>query len=126
MEEQITFSEKRLQKFKLVLLQYLGPKLIDFGEPPELEFSTVADWMSDDIVLRIKQEVWGREVERQEHQWPADWWQAVKERWFPAWAKKRWPIKYRHVRILARELYPKMRFEPDAFARTIAVSKSEW
>lgn len=28
---------------------------------------------------------------------PQDWWEAVKERWFPHWALKRWPVKYRRV-----------------------------
>ena len=26
---------------------------------------------------------------------PLDWWQAVKERWFPRWALLRWPVEYR-------------------------------
>ncbi len=26
-------------------------------------------------------------------EYPADWWQAFKERFFPAWAKRRWPVK---------------------------------
>ena len=25
--------------------------------------------------------------------WPADWWQALKLRWFPAWLKRRYPVK---------------------------------
>jgi len=37
---------------------------------------------------------------RQDTDWiefPADWWQALKERWFPQWALKRWPAKMRVV-----------------------------
>lgn len=26
--------------------------------------------------------------------WPADWWQAVKERWFPRWLLAKYPVKY--------------------------------
>jgi len=25
-------------------------------------------------------------------EYPKDWWQAFKDRWFPLWAKKRWPV----------------------------------
>lgn len=25
---------------------------------------------------------------------PADWWEHFKERWFPDWAKQRWPVRY--------------------------------
>jgi hypothetical protein len=28
------------------------------------------------------------------HKYPKDWWEALKERWFPEWAKKRWPVEY--------------------------------
>ena len=28
-----------------------------------------------------------------ELRWPDGWWQALKDRWFPAWAKGRWPVR---------------------------------
>lgn len=31
--------------------------------------------------------------------WPADWWQAVKERWLPWWLLQFWPVKYRELKI---------------------------
>lgn len=34
-----------------------------------------------------------------EERYPADWWQAVKERWFPAWAIKRWPVNYKVISV---------------------------
>lgn len=34
-----------------------------------------------------------------EYQWPATWKEAFKERWFPRWAKKRWPIYYRKIEV---------------------------
>jgi hypothetical protein len=29
--------------------------------------------------------------------WPADWWQAFRERWFPKWWLRRWPVRYQSV-----------------------------
>lgn len=29
--------------------------------------------------------------------YPADWWQAVKERWFPQWLLSRYPVEYTSV-----------------------------
>jgi hypothetical protein len=29
--------------------------------------------------------------------YPADWWEAVKDRWFPRWAKRRWPVRWAKV-----------------------------
>ena len=34
-----------------------------------------------------------------DEQWPLDWWQAVRERWFPSWWLARWPVKYRSVHV---------------------------
>lgn len=38
---------------------------------------------------------------------PADWWEAVKERWAPAWALRRWPVRYRF--LVPRAYYPGLR-----------------
>ncbi len=27
-------------------------------------------------------------------QWPKTWWEHFKERWFPKWALKKWPVQY--------------------------------
>lgn len=31
--------------------------------------------------------------------WPANWWEAVKERWAPRWCKRRWPVQYERVDV---------------------------
>lgn len=38
--------------------------------------------------------------------YPEDWWQAFKERWFPRWLLKRFPVKYHEERYEARAFYP--------------------
>ena len=43
---------------------------------------------SDDIEFNIRYE----EV-------PGDWWEHFKQRWFPAWALKRWPVKVKKIKI---------------------------
>lgn len=35
---------------------------------------------------------------------PADWWQHFKKRWFPFWALKKFPVKYKTIDIF--RLYP--------------------
>lgn len=38
--------------------------------------------------------------------YPADWWEAFKARWFPAWALARWPV--RETIYDAKVLYPEV------------------
>lgn len=44
-----------------------------------------------------------RMLERVEVRWPSDWWEAVKERWAPAWVLSRWPVRYERRRLEAAE-----------------------
>jgi len=49
------------------------------------------------LVLMMDRFVWAQQVEesRAELRAPRDWWQAFKERWFPATVLRRWPVQYR-------------------------------
>ena len=50
-----------------------------------------ADMMTDSFVASIHAWMWG--VKGEVITYPKDWWQAFKARWFPAWAKRRWPVQ---------------------------------
>lgn len=40
--------------------------------------------------------------------YPSNWWEALKDRWFPAWAKQRWPVQRETWR--AHEVLPAIRW----------------
>jgi hypothetical protein len=39
---------------------------------------------------------------------PKDWWQHFKQRWFPGWALRRWPVQYRIIEREYRKTIVKM------------------
>lgn len=41
-------------------------------------------------------------------QYPADWWQAVKEHFAPAWFLRRWPVLYTRHHISIDVVYPEL------------------
>jgi len=60
------------------------------------------------------------EVEQTEVvEWPADWKQAFKMRWFPAWMLGRWPVRMTRLAITfrAKALYPEANWAPDWLGR---------
>ena len=104
----MTIETVQLERMKLIMLQYISRQLADdLAMQPELEVSMYSS-IADELALRLKQEVYGRQLEHISARYPDDWWQAFKERWFPAWAKKHWPIQYAEIHLEAKELYPKM------------------
>jgi hypothetical protein len=64
------------------------------------ELSTFRDEMRAITIARFISFLYARTVER----WPATWWDAFKERWFPAWAKKRWPVEWTTLKQLVPTL----------------------
>ncbi len=58
------------------------------------------------MVVNLTRSVWSRRIGLDTIEYPADWWQAFKERFFPAWMIRRWPVKMTTVNIEAWHEYP--------------------
>lgn len=50
------------------------------------------------MVTEFRTYLYARTVDK----WPATWWDAVKERWFPEWAQKRWPVEW----VMLKQVVP--------------------
>lgn len=64
------------------------------------------------LIVPIVQELLRPEVVQAK--WPADWWQAFKERWFPMWALRRWPVRCHelHREIERYKVCPHLAVDP--------------
>lgn len=58
----------------------------------------------DQLVVLLRAEVYGKE-ESVEVEWPDGWVQALKDRWLPRWAKKRWPVRMQSRLLYARAVF---------------------
>ena len=110
-----------LERMKLVAVEYITDELAEqFAVPAKVELSMLGKWSCDEIVLRVVQEVYGWRGEAKVVRYPADWWQAFKNHWFPTWALQRWPVEYHTERLEAWEVYPKLSvpgYEPKIIIR---------
>jgi hypothetical protein len=63
--------------------------------------TVVVERRAEDLLLKIEAFALGRHIERISihHKWPADWWQAFRERWFPKWWLQRHPVRYSRVDV---------------------------
>ncbi|KKM45484.1 hypothetical protein LCGC14_1560710 [marine sediment metagenome] len=60
------------------------------------------------LVYRLRYEILGHELNARIVSYPADWWQAFRLRWFPAWWLSRWPVRYTEERIRLLAFYPQI------------------
>ena len=60
-----------------------------------------------ELKIRVKRIVWGLEpVKRHVVSYPANWIEAVKQRFAPKWFTRRWPVKMTEVFASLEETYP--------------------
>ena len=102
-------DEVTLQRFTVGISEFLTSECAaHFAEPPDVRVSDAVMFDRDLISVQLRQFVYGYQIDHVERTWPRDWWQALKERWFPPWATRRWPVVYDGVTIDAKVLYPQL------------------
>jgi hypothetical protein len=98
-------TKVQLEKLKLAVMAVIPEELID----PQVEFSLHTSFITESIAMRVKGHIWAEHVDAIDIQYPADWWQAVKERFAPKFVLNRWPVKYTKHRIDVKAAYPGFR-----------------
>lgn len=107
MNEHATYTTETLEKITFMVQTYITQELAkDFAIAPQIH--VFIDQWFDNIVLQIRQSVLSQKLDEISVRYPADWWQAVKERFAPRWFRRRWPIEWNKTTIDVRAIYPKM------------------
>lgn len=103
LDESIAYKEVILEKIQVgssVVLSKEGILGLHFEvREPHFGAHWVAEWRGY---------IWGEQQKHYEFKAPADWLEAVKERFFPAWALRRWPVLYRRDVVDVKALYPEL------------------
>lgn len=69
----------------------------------------IIEYMPHMFRIQVHGYLYGEHASYKQVKFPADWWQAFKARWFPAWALRRWPVVHTTVRFEAKAIYPHFR-----------------
>lgn len=96
---------------KVELERQLCSGYFTIADLDELWFSEAEKQLSirsNQCIYTIKTFIAAQQLERLQAMYPIDWWQAVKQRFFPKWLAKKYPIKYKYIRLEARALYPRV------------------
>jgi len=66
------------------------------------------DHMCRHMVIELGKNIMAQELEEQVVQYPDGWWEACKERWFPLWYKRRYPVRLVRVKLTADAVLPQL------------------
>ena len=82
------------------------------------------------LVMEMRMDIYGkRHPDRHVIRYPADWWQAVKERFAPAWFRDKYPVVFTEVTASLNETYPDIQPalpDREPVLRFIVASKPEY
>ena len=64
----------------------------------------------DNAVLIMRAKIAGHDCKKEVIiKYPQDWQEAFKERWFPKWLLKKYPVKYTKEKVSAKIFYPEIK-----------------
>ena len=88
LNEPINVEEMVLTKVRRFILQRLSKEFV-------LDVNVWQDQILEDIVIRVMEEQLAMKAGERIIKYPKDWREAFKDRWFPRWLKKRFPVEYK-------------------------------
>jgi len=108
-----------LEKLQIGFMQNISPYLLDADV-------NISERIGHNIECQIRGFIWADEAKRYVFKYPADWKEAFKERWFPKWAKRKWPVVYKNHEITARNIYPELKLSIPKETHTVVLSSLMW
>lgn len=72
----------------------------------KLDINDEYSFMAGDLAMTLSAMVMGEKQTVQLEKVPLNWWEHLKERWYPNWAIDRWPVKTRSIMVDTQVLYP--------------------
>jgi hypothetical protein len=98
--------------------------VVNFGIRRAIAESMLLSGASVDVVVRreagiilamVKARILAEEVDSRTVIYPKDWWEAFKERWFPVWLQRRYPVKKKIIEYRTMLAYPQSKVKcPDS------------
>jgi len=71
-----------------------------------------AQYTDNYIAYQVRGYVWSQDAGKKvSFKYPADWWQAFKERWFHGWLLRRFPVVYTHKEFQVKATYPDLKVQ---------------
>lgn len=113
-----------LERLRRIISTYLNDELAhDLANGVEVE--ALHDVLAGMILVNVRASFAGKHLDQQSIEHPYDWWQAFKERWFPAWLKRLSPVRYAVYTMTAIEYYPQLSL-PDRSDGRVMIDRIRW
>jgi hypothetical protein len=77
------------------------------------------------MVLSLHTTILANPIKEILESYPSDWWEHFKQRWFPSWLIRRFPVREEVIWIKVADLYPSIAIPPHQSYRYATVRKHQ-
>lgn len=116
-------------EYKTVVLDVIRKQMqvmLDKEFVDDVGFKIAVEERMDAIILALRRETVGQNLESVLWKYPKDWVQAVKAHFAPKWFTRIYPIKYRQCQIDVQALYPQLKLPPRDYKPVYTIQKKVW
>lgn len=111
--KEFTAEERVLERLRYSVQTHIDAVLVDqLANLPVARIEEMGSLLGNKLAVSVRGFLFGTTLEQVECSYPRDWREAIKERFAPAWLKRRWPVQYAKVVLRARAEYPQLRLPP--------------
>jgi len=114
MSDQFNLEKIRNNPEILKRLEFAAQEIISRHD---LQFSVEPSFILDDcfngLLVRLEASIYGQ-IEPETVKYPKDWVESLKERFFPQWLLKRFPVQYKTHTLQHRVVYPGIACTPNS------------
>jgi hypothetical protein len=115
-DTQFNVERVMLEKFKFAVNHYMDESFMI-----DIEVEQRMDMIARRVAYQFRTEIAGQKLK--DFYYPANWKEAFKDRWFPKWLKKKFPVKFTYLEVKA--LYPQLHLPKEEYAPVFHVYRPE-
>lgn len=99
----------KIKQFTLEKMRFGIQSLITedlLADMSQVELLSFFEHRTNEMVFSLRMTLMGQMLKEIQVSYPADWKEAIKERFAPKWFLKKYPVKYTEVELTASAVYP--------------------
>lgn len=99
-------KEVLLEQIKLGVAKRISPSVARSLQLGTMTPYDLVERLTDEFVVELRGFIWGEDLGEIIEKYLEDWKEAFKERWFPTWLLKKYPVRYKIFRARQKVAYP--------------------
>lgn len=112
-------ADLNVEKVVLEKFKYAVSHRVDEEFLLTIDVDRYADMISKGVIYQFRTQIAGQKLE--DIYYPANWKEAFKDRWFPKWLKKKFPVRFTYLEVKA--LYPQLHLPKWEYPPTFHIMK---